>query len=360
MRHRFLALAGLLCLSVAYGADQPIQLPSPAAPVKNAAELKERIAAGNATGNVTNAAKPVQVGKPSNPSSNYGNYGKAAVASEEDDIQHLAERISARLAALRKAKEAHPPAPRKKPARAVAKATADEDVIARRFAGNSERWTYEGEGGPAQWGRMNPAWATCANGTRQSPIDIRDSFRVNLEPVQFNYGPTRFSVLDNGNTVQVSVGSGNAITVTGRTYELSQFDFHLPSEERINGKGFPMALHLVHKDAAGRMAIVALLVEEGEPHDVVQQVWDNLPLEKNDPLMATSMLEPAKLLPARREYYTYMGSLTTPPCTEGVLWIVMKEPIRLSSQQIAIFARMYPMNARPIQPLAGRRIKESN
>jgi carbonic anhydrase len=347
MRFRFLALAGLLLLSSAYGADQPIQLPSPVAPVKNAAELKERIAAGN-------AAKPAQPAKPVPQRT-------AAADSEEEDIQNLAERISTRLAALRKAKEARPLAPRKKAAPAVAKAAADdEDIIAKRFGGHADHWAYEGEGGPAQWAKMNPAWAACGNGTRQSPIDIRDGFRVNLDPVQFDYKPTRFSVLDNGHTVLVNLGIGNSITVTGHSYELSQFHFHLPSEERINGKGYPMVLHLVHKDAGGRLAVVALLIEEGEPNEVVQQVWNNLPLEKNDALVATSSIELANLLPARRDYYTYMGSLTTPPCTEGVLWIVMKEPIRLSSQQISIFARLYPMNARPIQALAGRRIKESN
>ncbi len=166
-------------------------------------------------------------------------------------------------------------------------------------------------------------------------------------------------MLDNGHTVQVNLAPGNAITVNGRTYELVQFHFHLPSEERINGKGYPMVLHLVHKDAAGRFAAVALLVEQGAPNEAVQQVWNNLPLEMHDTQMATAPLDLAKLLPQRRDYYTYMGSMTTPPCTEGVLWIVMKEPIQLSSQQIAIFARLYPMNARPIQAMAGRRIKES-
>ncbi|TCS36370.1 carbonic anhydrase [Paucimonas lemoignei] len=347
MRLRFFALAGMLLLSSARGADQSIQLPSPAAPVKNAAELKERIAGANANAKLDQQAKPATPAKPTD------RYSKAALESEEDDIQALAERISTRLANLRKERESRPPAPRKKPAPAVAKAAAHDELIA-------HTWTYEGAGGPSQWGSMNPAWATCANGTRQSPIDIRDGFRVNLDPVQFDYKPTRFSVLDNGHTVQVNLGLGNTITLTGRTYELTQFHFHLPSEERINGKGYPMVLHLVHKDAAGRLAVVALLVEEGEPNEVVQHVWNNLPLEKNDAQIATMPLEPAKLLPERRDYYTYMGSLTTPPCTEGVLWIVMKEPIRLSSQQIAIFARLYPMNARPIQALAGRRIKESN
>ncbi|QAU33759.1 carbonic anhydrase family protein [Janthinobacterium sp. 17J80-10] len=275
---------------------------------------------------------------------------------EEEDMQLLAERISARLATLRKSREARPaaPMPRKKPAAASA-AAAGANAPQQGHA-----WHYDGEGGPAHWGRMNPAWATCASGARQSPIDIRDGIRVDLDPVQFDYRPTRFQVLDNGHTVQVNLSTGNTITVTGRSYELTQFHFHLPSEERINGKGFPMVLHLVHKDAAGRHAVVALLVEDGEPHEVVQQVWNNLPLEKREPVLAAAPLDLDKLMPSRREYYTYMGSMTTPPCSEGVLWIVMKEPIRLSSQQIAIFARLYPMNARPIQEAAGRMIKESN
>ena len=277
----------------------------------------------------------------------------AVNAKEEEDMQVLAERITARLANLRKTRDARPPAapiPIKKPAAASAAVPPAPSHV----------WHYDGEGGPGHWGSMNPAWATCANGTRQSPIDIRDGIRVDLEPVQFDYKPTRFQVLDNGHTVQVNLSLGNTITVTGRSYELAQFHFHLPSEERINGKGFPMVLHLVHKDDAGRHAVVALLVEEGGPHEVVQQVWNNLPLEKREPLLATAPLALDKLLPARREYYTYMGSMTTPPCSEGILWIVMKEPIRLSSQQIAIFARLYPMNARPIQEAAGRMIKESN
>lgn len=350
MHIRFLALAGMLLLSSVHAANQAIQLPSPAAPVRNAAELKERIAVSNA------AVKPAEPSRPVAPAATARQRASAAIDNEADDMQLLAERISARLAALRKTRAARPPVSRKQPAAAVAAAA----TAASHNGHPRHDWSYEGESGPAYWGSMNPAWSACGNGKRQSPIDIRDGFRVNLEPVQFDYQPTRFSVLDNGQTVMVNLSLGNAITVTGRSYELTQFHFHLPSEERVNGQSYPMVLHLVHKDASGRLAVVALLVEEGEPHGVVQQVWDNLPLESNDAVMATSSMDPAKLLPARREYYTYMGSLTTPPCTEGVLWIVMKEPIRLSSQQIALFARLYPMNARPIQPLAGRRIKESN
>ena len=146
----------------------------------------------------------------------------------------------------------------------------------------------------------------------------------------------------------------------GRNYELVQFHFHKPSEERVNGRGFEMVVHLVHKDADGKFAVIAVLIERGKPQSAIQQVWNNLPLEKNQPQDALSALDLNQILPVKRDYYTYMGSLTTPPCTEGVLWMVMKEPIELSPEQLAIFNRLYPMNARPIQKSSGRLIKESN
>jgi carbonic anhydrase len=145
----------------------------------------------------------------------------------------------------------------------------------------------------------------------------------------------------------------------GKRYELVQFHFHRPSEERINGRGYEMVAHLVHKDLDGKLAVVAVLIEQGKGHPLVQQVWNNLPLEKNEELRAAEKMDLGALLPASRAYYTYMGSLTTPPCSEGVLWMVMKQPTQLSAEQIAIFAKLYPMNARPIQSTAGRLIKES-
>jgi carbonic anhydrase len=139
-----------------------------------------------------------------------------------------------------------------------------------------------------------------------------------------------------------------------------QFHFHRPSEERINGKGFEMVAHLVHKDLDGRLAVVAVLLERGQMHPLVQTLWNNLPLEKNVDYSPEGVaIDLNELLPKDRNYYTYMGSLTTPPCSEGVMWMVMKQPQQLSSEQIAIFARMYPMNARPIQSVRGRMIKES-
>lgn len=225
---------------------------------------------------------------------------------------------------------------------------------------HAAHWDYTGSGGPERWGNLKPEFAKCSNGARQSPIDIRDGLKVQLDPVHFEYKPSAFRVIDNGHTVQVNLAAGNFIEVMGRRYELVQFHFHRPSEERINGRQFDMVAHLVHKDIEGRLAVVAVLLEQGGAQPVVQMVWNNLPLEKNEEMPAQTPIDLDALLPAERSYFTYMGSLTTPPCSEGVLWMVMKTPVAISPEQIGIFARLYPMNARPIQSSGGRMIKESH
>jgi len=226
--------------------------------------------------------------------------------------------------------------------------------------GEIPHWAYNGAGGPQSWASLKPEFSLCANGQRQSPIDIRGGLAVDLEPVRFDYQTSRFAVVDNGHTVQVNLAQGNAIEIGGKRYELQQFHFHRPSEERIDGRQFEMSLHLVHRNDQGELAVVGLLFDKGAPHPVLQQVWNNLPLEKNSESSATNPIELSDLLPADRRYYTYMGSLTTPPCSEGVRWIVMRQPVTLTKEQIDIFARMYPMNARPVQAIAGRRIIQSN
>ncbi|MEY8689956.1 MAG: carbonic anhydrase, partial [Leptothrix sp. (in: b-proteobacteria)] len=225
---------------------------------------------------------------------------------------------------------------------------------------HERHWSYAGETGPAHWAELKPSFATCASGQRQSPIDIRDGFQVDLAPIKFDYRPTGFNVIDNGHTVQVNFGFGNTIETAGRRFDLVQFHFHRPSEERINGRAFDMVMHLVHKDQDGRLAVVAVLIQQGAAHPAVQAVWNSLPLEKNVEQSSPVPLDPSLLLPEDRRYYTYMGSLTTPPCSEGVLWMVLKQPVTVSPEQVALFARLYPMNARPIQAGAGRMIKESN
>ncbi len=221
-------------------------------------------------------------------------------------------------------------------------------------------WAYEGAAGPSAWGRLKPEFAACSTGKRQSPIDIREGMKLELEPVQFTYLPSAVRVIDNGHTVQVNVAGGNFIEVMGRRYELLQFHFHRPSEERIDGRQFDMVAHLVHRDPEGRLAVIAVLLGRGSAQPLIQTVWNNLPLEKGEEQSVRPLLDLTALLPPDRSYYTYMGSLTTPPCTEGVLWMVMKTPVSVSPEQIAIFSRLYPMNARPVQSLAGRLIKESN
>jgi carbonic anhydrase len=221
-------------------------------------------------------------------------------------------------------------------------------------------WSYGGESGPLQWAEMNPEWAKCGSGNRQSPIDIRSGIKVDLEPINFDYKPSGFNIIDNGHTIQVNLGSGNYITVANHVYELVQFHFHRPSEERVNGRTYEMVVHLVHKDVSGKLAVVAILIERGAARSLIQTIWNNLPLEKNETVTPTGVLDMNTILPKRRDYFTYMGSLTTPPCSEGVLWMVMKEPVSVSQDQIEIFARLYQMNARPIQSASERMIKESN
>jgi carbonic anhydrase len=207
---------------------------------------------------------------------------------------------------------------------------------------------------------LKPEFAACSNGSRQSPIDIRSGIRVDLEPIVFDYRASVFRVIDNGHTIEVRVGGGNSIEVQGRRFDLLQFHFHRPSEERVDGRQFDMVAHLVHRDPEGRLAVVAVLLDRGSAHPLVQSVWNHLPLEKNDEVAASPLLDLSHLLPADRRYFAYMGSLTTPPCTEGVLWLVMQQPVPIAVEQVNVFSRLYPMNARPVQPAAGRLIKQSN
>ncbi len=298
-----------------------------------------------------------------------------APAAPVDPLEHLRQRLSERLSAVRTSVAGGPydvrvskrsPAAAASPAQATAgsrktgaQVTPGHDP-GKAADAHISHWAYQGGTGPESWGGLKPEFSLCRTGQRQSPIDIRGGLAVDLEPVTFDYHASKFAVLDNGHTVQVELAKGNSIEVGGKRFELQQFHFHRPSEERIDGRQFEMSLHLVHKDEQGRLAVVALLFDQGPAHPVLQQVWSNLPLEHGDANSARMPLELSALLPADRRYYTYMGSLTTPPCSEGVQWIVMRHPVTLAPEQIEVFARIYPMNARPLQSASGRRILQSN
>lgn len=278
--------------------------------------------------------------------------------SEEDAQVELSVKIAERLAEMRAKQAARAAAAAK--ARKAAEARRKKEAALAAAPKISNHWDYEGEYGPENWGKINPAWSQCGSGKRQSPIDIRDGMKVDLDEIDFNYRPSLFTEIDNGKTVQVNVAGGNFITIGKQSYELVQFHFHRPSEEKINGKGTEMVIHLEHRGPGGKLAIVAVLLERGRANEAIQTVWNNIPLEKQQQVAPGIEIDPYELLPERREYYTYMGSQTTPPCQENVLWLVMKQPMTASPAQMALFSRLYPLNARPVQAGEGRMVKESN
>lgn len=219
-------------------------------------------------------------------------------------------------------------------------------------------WDYEGDYGPAHWARIDPRYKLCGSGQRQSPIDIRDGLKVDQEVIRFDYQPSSFRIVDNGHTVSVGV-SDNSFTLTGKTYTLEDIHFHSPSEMALNGQRYDMAVHLVHRAKDGSLAVVDVLLEKGTEHPELQRLWNYMPLEKNKPQQPPGVpFNPARLLPDFRNYTSFVGSLTTPPCTEGVLWLVMQKPMQVSEEQIRMFRRLYANNARPLQPVGDRLIKE--
>jgi carbonic anhydrase len=220
-----------------------------------------------------------------------------------------------------------------------------------------QHWSYQGHGGPAEWGELDPAFATCQLGKLQSPIDIRGAKAADLPAIKFDYKPSPLRVIDNGHSIQVNYAPGSSIDVGGTRYELVQFHFHKPSEEKIDGKAHAMVAHLVHKGADGKLAVVAVLLDAGGTNPTIDTIWKNLPQEKGKEATVNATIDAATLLPADHGYYTFQGSLTTPPCSEDVRWFVLKTPVKVAGSEITAFGKIYPMNARPSQPLNGRTLE---
>jgi carbonic anhydrase len=354
-------LIALFACSLAISAASANDPPKPAVePAKASAPAASAAAPGKASVPAASAAASAPAAAGAKPAPAPVLTAAQQRAKDDEAEAEVSAKIAARIAALRANQAA------RYAAAAKAKKAADERkkreaaiAAAPPPPPRGTHWSYDGEHGPANWSKINVDWAACNKGNRQSPIDIRDGMKVDLEKISFDYKPTSFSVVDNGHTIQVTLFGGNYITVNNQVFELQQFHFHRPSEERINGKSSEMVVHLVHKNPEGRLAVIAVLLDRGQAHRGIQTVWNNLPLEKHDVVNPSVVIDPSDFLPAQRDYYTYMGSLTTPPCTEGVLWMVMKQPMQAAPAQMALFSRLYPMNARPIQTAAGRVIKES-
>lgn len=217
-------------------------------------------------------------------------------------------------------------------------------------------WGYSGDAGPDYWGALSPDYAICAAGSAQSPIDIRDASALDLVDIEFEYGESANKIFNNGHTIQVNVDAGSAIVYNGIRYELLQFHFHAPSEHTIDGRPAPLEIHFVHQDPnSGNLAVVGILLTESDGANAAYaRVFDHLPAEVGEPEARGESLSLAGLLPDARTFYTYQGSLTTPPCSEIVRWLLLNKPVELSAEQIAAFTAIYDGNARPTQPLGKR------
>ena len=223
-------------------------------------------------------------------------------------------------------------------------------------------WTYEGESGPEHWGDLDSSFEECKLGKLQSPIDIPAAtlHPQPLDPIRFAYKPGRARVVDNGHTVMVTYPPGSMVRIGTAEYEIQQLHFHMPAEETIDGKSFPLGAHLVHKNKEGKLAVIAVLFQEGPANQGLAAAFAHIPPKSDKGEVSEGVkVDATSLLPKQRSYFTFQGSLTTPPCTEGVTWYVLRNPVTASAEQIATFAKHYPHDARPVQPLGGREIRES-
>jgi len=239
-------------------------------------------------------------------------------------------------------------------------AQADEETHsgAQAVGAHQIHWSYKGEGGPSNWGKLSAEYALCGNGHNQSPINLSGFVEADLPALTFNYAGMAIELVNNGHTVQANYHPGSNLVVDGRIFHLKQFHFHAPSENLLNGKSYPLEAHFVHADDDGNLAVVAVLFENGDENRALAMLWDQLPQAGNIEVLA-AQVKATDLLPEDRDYYRFNGSLTTPPCSQGVIWLVMKQPLQVSSAQVEKFSSlMGGPNNRPVQPLNARMILE--
>ena len=215
-------------------------------------------------------------------------------------------------------------------------------------------WCYEAPNGPDQWGSLDPAFAICDSGLEQSPINLTGAIVTELNPVEFHYGETPVTVRNTGRSIQVDPASGSFIIVDGTRFDLVQFHFHHHSEHLVDDRSLPLELHLVHQSEKGCLAVIGVLFREGETNETLAFFWEDMPTISGTSCQIPGELDLGKLLPTRGRSWRYRGSLTTPPCTEGVKWVIFTDPLSMSATQISKFAEIYPCNCRPVQPIGQR------
>ncbi len=222
------------------------------------------------------------------------------------------------------------------------------------IAGNVP-WSYTGPNGPEHWADMREEFKLCGSGKEQSPINISGAKVENLPVIQFDYKLGSLEILHNGHTVLVKRAKGNSITIGGEQYELLQFHFHSPGENRVDGKAFPMEIHLVHKNAKGKILVLGVFARIGAKNTVLEKAWNHMPQQSGGRKKVASVtINAIDLLPTDRSYYRFKGSITIPPCSEGIEWIVLKTPVEVSNEQIKQFSQVIGANARPVQPVYSR------
>lgn len=265
-----------------------------------------------------------------------------------------------------KAKPKPPPKPKPDPItlvieRAVQR-TYDETLSAELLPVISTRWSYQGEGGPDHWGQLRGDFMRCTTGSRQSPIALDAAIAVSQDAPVMSYRPSRFEVLDDGRNVVIKLDPRNRLSYGRIPMRLTQIRLHRPGEHWLGEEPPDMSVHLIHESQHGPALVVAVSLMIGvEPNPALQSIIDALPLEPGGRARAIGRLDASQFLPPLQDrgYYVYDGSLTTPPCTEGIRWFVMAEPVSMSSLQLRTFVRLFDKNARPLQAVSGRRIKRS-
>lgn len=232
------------------------------------------------------------------------------------------------------------------------------DAADTRIQSGLPQWSYSGASGPEHWGSLSPAFETCGSGQSQSPIDIRGAQSVPYEPLMFRYRSQPLEAFNDGRGVHVLSPPGSELRVRGESYRLIEVHFHVPGEHQINGRAAEAEIHFVHRDAQGGWLIVAVPVRAGRRvNSTLLRIVERLPALPGERVVYQQVgINPVFLLPTKRDYFSYSGSLETPPCTEPVLWFVLAHPLELDGDQIRGIARVTGVNARPVQPLNGRRV----